>query len=107
MPIGTFQALQHRIVDLYIEQEQAKSMACLACSRVDQATDARERARSVSSAKIKIADAARRISQESVQLHGGMGMSEELKVSHSFRRLTVLGAEFGDADTHLARFAAL
>jgi alkylation response protein AidB-like acyl-CoA dehydrogenase len=107
VPIGTFQALQHRIVDLYIEHEQAKSMACLACSKADQATDARERARAVSSAKIKIADAARRISQESVQLHGGMGMTEELKVSHTFRRLTALATEFGDADTHLARFASL
>ena len=107
VPIGTFQALQHRIVDLFIDYEQAKSMACLACSKVDQGESARERARAVSSAKIKIADAARRISQESVQLHGGMGMSEELKVSHTFRRLTVLATEFGDADTHLARFAAL
>ena len=107
VPIGTFQALQHRIVDLFIEYEQAKSMACLACSRADQAESARERSRAISSAKIRVADAARRISQESVQLHGGMGMSEELKVSHTFRRLTVLAAEFGDADTHLARFAAL
>ena len=107
VPIGTFQALQHRIVDLFIESEQARSMACLACSKVDQAKSDGERQRAVSSAKIKIADAARRISQESVQLHGGMGMSEELKVSHTFRRLTVLAAEFGDADTHLARFAAL
>jgi alkylation response protein AidB-like acyl-CoA dehydrogenase len=107
VPIGTFQALQHRIVDLFIECEQARSMACLACSKVDQAAAAGERARAVSSAKIKIADAARRISQESVQLHGGMGMSEELKVSHTFRRLTVLAAEFGDADVHLARFAGV
>jgi alkylation response protein AidB-like acyl-CoA dehydrogenase len=107
VPIGTFQALQHRIVDLFIESEQARSMACLACSKVDQAKSVSERQRAVSSAKIKIADAARRISQESVQLHGGMGMSEELKVSHTFRRLTVLAAEFGDADIHLARFAAL
>jgi alkylation response protein AidB-like acyl-CoA dehydrogenase len=107
VPIGTFQALQHRIVDLFIESEQARSMACLACSKADQADSPRERARAVSSAKIRIADAARRISQESVQLHGGMGMSEELKVSHTFRRLTVLAAEFGDADTHLARFASL
>ena len=58
-------------------------------------------------AKVKIADSARHISQESVQLHGGMGMSEELKVSHTFRRLTVLGRQFGDADFHLARLAAL
>ena len=107
VPIGTFQALQHRIVDLFIEYEQARSMACLACSKADQAANAGERARAVSSAKIKIADAARHVSQESVQLHGGMGMSEELKVSHTFRRLTALATEFGDVDTHLARFAAL
>jgi len=107
VPIGTFQALQHRMVDMFIAQEQARSMACLACSKVDQATDAKERARAVSAAKIKIADSARHVSQESVQLHGGMGMSEELKVSHSFRRLTVIAGQFGDADHHLARFAAL
>jgi alkylation response protein AidB-like acyl-CoA dehydrogenase len=107
VPIGTFQALQHRIVDLYISHEQAKSMACLACSKVDSAASAAERARAVSAAKIRIADAARHVSQESVQLHGGMGMSEELKVSHSFRRLTVLARAYGDADHHLERFASL
>jgi alkylation response protein AidB-like acyl-CoA dehydrogenase len=105
--IGTFQALQHRMVDMFIAYEQAKSMACLACSKVDSAENARERARAVSAAKIKIADSARHISQESVQLHGGMGMSEELKVSHTFKRLTVLGRRFGDLDHHLARFASL
>jgi alkylation response protein AidB-like acyl-CoA dehydrogenase len=106
-PIGTFQALQHRMVDLYIAYEQAKSMACLACSKIDQSTDPRDRARAVSAAKIKIADNARHVSQESVQLHGGMGMSEELKLSHTFRRLTVLAGQFGDADHHLARFGSL
>jgi alkylation response protein AidB-like acyl-CoA dehydrogenase len=107
VPIGMFQALQHRMVDMFIAQEQARSMACLACSKVDQAKDARERARAVSAAKIKIADSARHISQESVQLHGGMGMSEELKISHTFRRLTLIAGQFGDADHHLARFALL
>ena len=107
VPIGTFQALQHRMVDMYIAQEQARSMACLACSKVDAAENPAERQRSVSAAKIKIADNARHISQEAVQLHGGMGMAEELKISHTFRRLTVLAAQFGDADHHLARFASL
>ncbi len=107
VPIGTFQALQHRIVDLYIAAEQARSMACLACSKADSSADARERMRSVSAAKIKISDTARLIRQEAVQLHGGMGMSEELKVSHSFRRLTVIAGQFGDADHHLERFASL
>jgi alkylation response protein AidB-like acyl-CoA dehydrogenase len=107
VPIGAFQALQHRMVDMFIAYEQAKSMACLACSKADSALDARDRGKAISAAKIKIADSARHISQESVQLHGGMGMSEELKVSHTFRRLTVLARRYGDADQHLARFASL
>jgi alkylation response protein AidB-like acyl-CoA dehydrogenase len=107
VPIGAFQALQHRMVEMFISYEQAKSMACLACSKVDSAENPKERARAVSAAKIKVADAARHISQESVQLHGGMGMSEELKVSHTFRRLTALQRRFGDVDHHLARFASL
>ncbi len=107
VPIGAFQALQHRMVDMVISYEQAKSMACLACSKIDSSENAADRSRAVSAAKIKIADSARHISQESVQLHGGMGMSEELKVSHTFRRLTALVRRFGDADHHLARYAAL
>jgi alkylation response protein AidB-like acyl-CoA dehydrogenase len=107
VPIGAFQALQHRMVDMFIAYEQAKSMACLACSKIDSAENAADRARAVSAARIKIADSARHVSQESVQLHGGMGMSEELKVSHTFRRLTALMRRFGDADYHLARFASL
>ena len=107
VPIGAFQALQHRMVDMFISLEQARSMACLACSSVDGGASAAAKARSISAAKIKIADAARHISQESVQLHGGMGMSEELKISHAFRRLTALAREFGDADYHLARFSKI
>ena len=101
--IGTFQALQHRMVEMFISLEQARSMACLACSRADAGGDPR----AISAAKIKIADAARHVSQEAVQLHGGMGMTEELKISHAFRRLTVLAREFGDADHHLARFSKI
>jgi len=107
VPIGTFQALQHRMVDMYVAYEQAKSMACLAASKADSPVDAKDRARSISAAKIKIADNCRHISQESIQLHGGMGMAEEMNVSHSFRRLTVIAQQFGDAEHHLARFAAL
>jgi alkylation response protein AidB-like acyl-CoA dehydrogenase len=105
VPIGSFQALQHRMVDMLISYEQARSMACLACVKVDTA-DAAERRRVVSAAKIKIADACRHVSQESVQLHGGMGMTEDLKISHTFRRLTMIAQTFGDVDHHLERFAA-
>ena len=107
VPIASFQVLQHRMVEMVICTEQARSMAVLAASKVDTCTDAKERARAVSMAKVKIADAARQVSQESVQLHGGMGMTEELKVSHTFRRLTMAAQRFGDADHHLERFAAL
>jgi alkylation response protein AidB-like acyl-CoA dehydrogenase len=106
-PIASFQVLQHRMVEMLITLEQARSMAILAAAKVDTSSDARERGRAVSAAKIKIADAARLISQESVQLHGGMGMSEELKISHTFRRLTMASQRFGDADHHLQRYAAL
>jgi alkylation response protein AidB-like acyl-CoA dehydrogenase len=106
VPIGSFQALQHRMVDILISYEQAKSIACLAAVKVDTATPA-ERRRVVSAAKIKISDACRHVSQEAVQLHGGMGMTEELKISHTFRRLTSIAQMFGDADHHLERFASV
>jgi pimeloyl-CoA dehydrogenase small subunit len=105
VPIGSFQALQHRMVDMVISYEQARSMACLACVKVDGAPPA-ERRHAVSAAKIKVADACRHVSQEAVQLHGGMGMTEELKISHTFRRLTMIAQTFGDAEHHLERFAA-
>ena len=105
VPIGSFQVLQHRMVDMFISYEQARSMACLACVKVDTA-DAAERQRAVSAAKIRIAEACRHVSQDAVQLHGGMGMTEELKISHTFRRLTMIAQAFGDVDHHLERFAA-
>ena len=107
VPIASFQVLQHRMVEMVIHTEQARSLAILAASKVDGGGDAAERQRAVSAAKVKIADAARHVSQEAVQLHGGMGMTEELKISHTFRRLTTLGQRFGDADHHLERYAKL
>jgi alkylation response protein AidB-like acyl-CoA dehydrogenase len=82
-------------------------MASLACAKVDSERDPAERQRIVSAAKIRIADACRHVAQESVQLHGGMGMTDEMKVSHTFRRLTMIAQQFGDADHHLERFARL
>jgi alkylation response protein AidB-like acyl-CoA dehydrogenase len=105
VPIGSFQALQHRMVDMVVSYEQAKSMASLACATVDVERDPERRKHMVSAAKVKIAEACRHVSQESVQLHGGMGMSDEMKVSHTFRRLTMIAQQFGDADHHLERFA--
>lgn len=106
VPIGSFQALQHRMVDMVISAEQARSMAGLACATIDRGIEPAERKRIISAAKIRVAEACRHVSQEAVQLHGGMGMSEELKVSHTFRRLTMIAQQFGDADHHLERFAA-
>jgi alkylation response protein AidB-like acyl-CoA dehydrogenase len=112
VPIGAFQALQHRMVDMTMEAEQARSMMYLACTSVDPVAlgspaEAAERSRKVAAAKVRVADAARKVSQEAIQLHGGMGMTQELMVSHTFRKLTVLARRFGDADHHLGRFAAL
>ena len=104
VPIGAFQALQHRMVDMFIACEQARSMACLACSTVDSCRDPRERARAVSAAKIKIADGARHVSQEAVQLHGGMGMTDELDVSHYFKRLLAFELRCGTTDPHLESY---
>lgn len=105
--IGTFQALQHRMVDMFVSAEQARSMACLAASKADTAEGANDRKRAISAAKVRIAEACRHVAQESVQLHGGMGMTEELKVSHTFRRLTMIAQQFGDAEHHLERFSKL
>ena len=107
VPIGSFQALQHRMVDMVISYEQAKSLASLACVTVDDEHDPARRKRMVSAAKVRVADACRHVSQESVQLHGGMGMSDEMKISHTFRRLTMIAQQCGDADYHLERFASL
>jgi alkylation response protein AidB-like acyl-CoA dehydrogenase len=108
--LGAFQALQHRMVDMVNEWELARGMVDMACARFDVAArgeiTSRERENIVSAAKIKVSDAARLIGQESIQLHGGMGMANEMKVSHTFKRLTLIAQLFGDVDYHLARFAA-
>lgn len=102
--IGSFQVVQHRIVDMFISYEQVKSLVYLACAKVDENGDAEERRRIISAVKIRTADACRQVSQEAVQFHGGMGLTDELKISHTFRRLTMIAQEFGDVDHHLERF---
>ena len=105
VPIGKFQALQHRMVDMLMYVEQSRSMAYLAAVKV-QSNDVVERQRVVSAAKNAIGRYGRLIAQEAVQMHGGMGITDELSASHYFRRLTAIDATFGDADHHLSRFAA-
>jgi alkylation response protein AidB-like acyl-CoA dehydrogenase len=105
-PIGRFQALQHRIADMLIHLEQARSMSYLAALRCT-AKDVGERRRALSAAKAVIGQAGRFVGQQSVQLHGGMGMTDELKVSHLFKRLSAAQIMFGDSDAHLQRYAAL
>jgi alkylation response protein AidB-like acyl-CoA dehydrogenase len=105
-PIGRFQALQHRVADMTVHLEQARSMSYLAAVRC-AAPDLKDRRRALSAAKVIIAEAARFIGQQSVQLHGGMGMTDELQVSHWFKRLTAIEILFGDGDFHLQRYAAL
>jgi alkylation response protein AidB-like acyl-CoA dehydrogenase len=106
VPIGTFQALQHRLVDMFIELEQSRSMVLLAAARADGA-DATERRRAVSSAKAYLGKASKMVGQQAVQLHGGIGMTEELDVGHYFRQLTAFGMRFGDRDHHLDRVQGL
>jgi len=105
-PIAKFQVLQHRMADMFIQSEQATSMSYLAAIRcVD--SEALERRRALSAAKVVIGQAGRFIAQQAVQLHGGMGMTDEMMVSHYFKRLTAIDLTLGDSDHHLARFAAL
>jgi hypothetical protein len=104
--IGRFQALQHRIADMLIHLEQARSMSYLAALRCAD-DNVPERRRALSAAKALIGQSARFVGQQAVQLHGGMGMTDELIVSHYFKRLTAAELAFGDSDTHLQRYAAL
>jgi pimeloyl-CoA dehydrogenase small subunit len=105
-PIGKFQVLQHRMVDILINCEEARSMAYVATAMMDS-DDAEERARSIAAAKAQIGKSARFVGQNSIQMHGGMGMTDELKVGHYFKRLTMIDLTFGDQDHHTKRFASM
>lgn len=107
-PIGKFQALQHRMADMYIHLEQARSMALMAAVKLasNDAEGAHARRRAVSAAKYRINLAARFVGQQAVQLHGGMGVTDELPAAHYFKRLATIELTLGDADHHLARFIA-
>jgi pimeloyl-CoA dehydrogenase small subunit len=102
--IGAFQALQHRAVDMFVALEQARSMAMFA-TMMSAEDDAETRSRATSAAKVQIGRSAKIVGQGAIQLHGGVGMTMELKVGHYFKRATMIDVLFGDADYHLARLA--
>jgi pimeloyl-CoA dehydrogenase small subunit len=105
-PIGKFQALQHRAVDMLIALEQARSMALYASMMADAGVDAEERSRAMAAVKVQIGRSARLVAQQAVQLHGGIGLTIEYKLGHYFQRLTAIDLLFGDAEHHLRRLAA-
>ena len=104
-PIARFQVLQHRMVDMFMHLEQARSMAYLAAVRAGS-SDAVERRRTASAAKVRVGQAARFVGQQAVQIHGGMGVTDELPAAHLFKRLTMIELTLGDTDHHLQRFIA-
>ena len=102
--IGENQALQHRATEMFVALEQGRSLAMLAAMMVDE-TDAAERQRNIAMVKAGVGQAARFVSQNAVQLHGGIGMTEEYAVGHYFRRCMVIEHSFGDTAYHLSRLA--
>lgn len=104
-PIGKFQVLQHRMVDMFMEHEQALSMTYMATMKLGESDTERQKA--VSAAKVKIGQAGRFVGQAAIQIHGGMGMTDELAVGHYFKRLTIIDSEFGNVDHHLKRYTSL
>ena len=103
--IGSNQVVQHRLADMLMSLEQGRSMAMLAAMMVDE-PDAQERAHNIALAKVGVGQAGRFVSQNAIQLHGGIGMTEELAVGHYFRRCMVIERLFGDPAHYLARLAA-
>ena len=106
VPIARFQALQHRMAEMLIHAEQARSLTYLAAARYSSES-ADERRRAISAAKVRVGQAARFIGQQAVQLHGGMGVTNEVAAAHLFKRLAIIETTLGDVDHHLERFASL
>ena len=106
MPLGAFQALQHRMVDMFIEVQQSQSMILMLMLRLSD-DDRAVRQHAVSACKAYMHKASKYVAQQAVQLHGGIGVTEELDIGHYFRRLTAFGSLYGDRTHHLRRIAAL
>jgi alkylation response protein AidB-like acyl-CoA dehydrogenase len=104
--IGTFQVLQHRAVDMFVETELLRSHAIEACLRVDEG-EADERRRAISAAVVQLTTGGRGVVRQGIQLHGGIGCTDEHDIGLYFKRMQILGALFGDEEHHLTRFAAL
>ena len=102
VPISSFQVLQHRMVDLHILQEETRALTAAAQDALDH--NAPDRARIVSGAMAYISRAARKVANEAIQMHGGIGITEELEVSHYYRRIMVINNLFGSRDQHFVRF---
>jgi len=100
--IGQFQTLQHRAADMFVALEQARSMSIFATMASDF-EDAKERSKAVAAAKVQIGKSLKFVGQQAIQLHGGVGMTMELKIGHYFKRLTMIESTFGDTDYHLRR----
>jgi len=103
VPIGKFQVLQHRMVDMFMAYEQSVSMTYMVNLKLEEG-DA-ERTRAAAGAKVQIGKAGRFVGQQAVQLHGGMGMTDELNVGHYFKRLTMIDTQFGNVDYQLKRYS--
>jgi alkylation response protein AidB-like acyl-CoA dehydrogenase len=103
-PIGKFQALQHRMAEMFVAVQETRSILCCGIAHLDR--PAAERSRVISAAKAVAGRACRFVCAQGIQLHGGMGITEEYQVGHYFRKMTMMEKLFGDIDFHLARFAA-
>lgn len=104
-PIASFQVLQHRMVDMFIQVEQSVSMTYMATIKLDESDD--ERAKAISAAKVQIGRACKFVGQNAIQLHGGMGMTDEMAIGHYFKRATIIEGLFGSVDHHLRRYETL
>jgi alkylation response protein AidB-like acyl-CoA dehydrogenase len=105
VPIAKFQALQHRMADMFIEQQQAKSIVLMAAMKLDQAEE--DSSKAVAAMKSLVGRASRKVGQESIQIHGGIGVTDELDVGHYFKRMTMIEILFGNSDFQTQKFAAL
>ncbi len=105
IPIAKFQVLQHRMVDMFMEVEQARSMTIMATLKLG--LPEKERMAAVSAAKNKVARGAKFVGQNAIQTHGGIGITQELAIGHYFKRATLIEGQFGSADYHMDRYERL